>query len=202
MMNVRTFPKPGRLLVALAVAASLAPASAQEPTHAPPPSAPETACIANDRFIVFSRSGDGPGNDIRARALTSRNATPPCVFDETTPDYRVAGTGEAKYALGLRRNFLILDEGTGPSLRWLRVVDLSARREVRRVQYVPEPAPALSRRGVIFSKYLRIARKNDCPNVVKITAQGLTPLYVIKGELSLPALTFRATGHPSCIAGQ
>jgi hypothetical protein len=174
-------------------------AEAQEPLPAP---AAGSSCLENDRFIVISHSGEGAGNQIIVRAksgLAVRNA---CAFNETPADYHLARSGEGKYALGLRRNFLILDEGTGPSLRWLRIVDLSARREVWRVQYVPEPAPRLSGHGVIFSKFLRTARKNDCRNYRRIVSQGFTPLYVIKGEISLPGLIFTAAGPAACLAGQ
>jgi hypothetical protein len=199
MKMTRASRSPWRLCISvLAGFLAVSVAEAQEP---PPAPAAGSSCLENDHFMVISHSGDGIGNQIIARAKSSLAARNACAFNDTPADYHVAQSGEAKYALGLRRNFLILDEGTGPSLRWLRIVDLSARREVWRAQYVPEPAPRLSRHGVIFSKYLRTARKNDCRNYRRIVSQGFTPLYVTKGEISLPDLSFKA-GPAACLAGQ
>jgi hypothetical protein len=164
--------------------------------------APAASCIANNRFIVVSRSGLAPGNDIFIRPTAAQGNTKTCAPGEKPGDFRIAGVGEARHVLALDGNFLILDEGTGPSIRNLLAVDLEARREVWRSRYVPEPAPILSGHKIVFRKFLRLARKSDCRNVRRLVLQSLTPLYVVRGELSLPALAFRATGHPDCIAGQ
>lgn len=184
------------------VAQFLAPASAETASVAPPPPAPGATCVSNDRFIVVSRSADAPGDDILARPAPPRSTPAACAFEEMPEAFRVARAGEAKYVLALEGNFLILDQGTGPSIRNLLLIDLAARRELWRSRHVPEPAPTLSGHSLVFHKYLRMARRKDCRNARRIVLQGLTPLYVVKGELSLPARIFTTTGQPRCIAGQ
>ena len=184
------------------VAQFLAPARAETASVAPAPPAPGAACVSNDQFIVVSRSADAAGDDILARPALPRSTPAVCAFEEMPEAFRVARAGEAKFVLALEGNFLILDQGTGPSIRRLLLVDLAARRELWRSRHVPEPAPTLSGHSLVFQKYLRVARRKDCQNVRRIVLQGLTPLYVVKGEFSLPARVFKATGHPQCIAGQ
>lgn len=197
-----------RQLLAAALLAAFAAGQARASTRArassgdPLSPAPGTSCVANERFVVVSRPGEGPGNDIIARQTTARGSTKACAGGYRPGDTRIARAGEAKYVWGLQGKFLILDEGTGPSIRKLVVVDLARGSEVWSVPYVSEPTPQLSPHGLFFVKYLRIAHKNDCPNAREIVLQGLTPLYVIEGELALPALGFTATGQPRCIAGQ
>jgi len=65
--------------------------------------------------------------------------------------------------LALQGKFLILDEGAGPSIRRLLVVELAEGGEVWSGRYAPEPKPSLSARGLIFYKYLRIAGKKRLP---------------------------------------
>jgi hypothetical protein len=179
----------------IAIADALA-ASGDQPSPAP-----VTSCVTSDNYVVVSRSGDGPGNDIFARQPSGRSAET-CALNWSSEGFRVAKAGEAKSVLALQGKFLILDEGTGPSIRRLLVVDLAKGGEVWSGRYVPEPKPTLSAHGLVFHKYLRTARKNDCRNARKIILQGFTPLYVTKGELFLANLAFRATGQPDCIAGQ
>jgi len=202
MIKVAVPSLPGLLNAAIMATLLMPTARAENALAAAMSPAPAASCIAKDQFIVVSRSGDAPGNDILARPTTSRSTGATCAFVETPETYRVARAGEAKYVLELKENILILDEGTGPSIRSLVIVDLAARRVVWRSQYIPDPAPRLSGDTLVFRKYLRIARKNDCQNVRRIVLQGLTPLYVVKGAFSLPARVFKATGHPHCIAGQ
>ena len=206
-MKVFSPPFPGSRLNSALVATILTtllskPAPVQAGTGGLPFPSPAASCIASDLYHVISRSGGAPGNDIIVRPTAGQENAKTCAPGEEPGDFRVAVAGEARYALALEENFLIMDEGTGPSIRNLLVMDLVARREVWRNLYVPEPAPMLSGHKLVFRKYLRIARKSDCPNVRQIVLQELTPLYVVMGELSLSALAFRATGRPACIAGQ
>jgi hypothetical protein len=191
------------LVAALFLTSAGTPAQAGDPPFSHPlaSSHPVASCIASERYVVVSRSGDGTGNDIFALPASGRLAET-CALNRSPEEFRVAKAGEAKSVLALRGKFLVLDEGTGPSIRRLVVVDLSGAGEVWSAQYVPEPTPDLTPRGLVFHKYLRIARKNDCRNARKIILQGLTPLYVVEGELSLPALAFKATGQARCVAGQ
>lgn len=196
-------PRSAALMVTLfMVAQFLAPASAETASVPSALPASRTTCVSNDRFIVVSRSADAPGDDVLARPAPPRSTPAACAFEETPEAYHVARVGEAKYVLALEGNFLILDQGTGPSIRRLLLVDLAARRELWRSRHVPEPAPTLSGHSLVFQKYLRVARRKDCRNVRRIVLQGLTPLYVVKGELSLPSRVFTTTGQPRCIAGQ
>lgn len=180
----------------------LFPASPLAQPGAPASQGPSASCIASDRYSVDIRPGNGPGYDIVARPIATPRAPGTCDPSQTPADFRVASAGEAKNVLGLRGTYLVLDEGTGPSIRRLLIIDLAKGGEVWSGQYVPEPKPALTPKGVVFRQFLRIARKNDCRNARKIILQGFTPLYVRMGELSLSALAFTATGQPDCIAGQ
>ncbi len=197
----RSWLKP---FLAAAVAATLVQALAHAQTSSGEPLAPRpvASCVANDLYIVVSQSGDGPGNDIFARPAIAQGFIKSCAPGRTPGDFRVARSGEAKTVLALQGQFVIMDEGTGPSIRRLLVVDLARGSEVWSAQYTPEPKPVLSSHSLVFSKYLRVAGKNDCPNTRKIILQGLTPLYVVDGALSLPSLIYEATGQPRCIAGQ
>ena len=157
-------------------------------------------CITNDQFIVISQSADTVGDDIIARRKSTHGANTSCKIDSEPGDYRIAKAGEAKYALGLIQNFLVIDQGTGPSMRQLSIVNLSTQRQVWSSIYADEPK--ILSRGIRFKKYLREGNRKICSNFSKIVSQNWTPLYVVPGEVSLPDLTFKALEKPSCIAGQ
>ena len=192
---------PASQLAALVGALLLSAARAPAQTGDPQSLDPAISCIASNNYVVVSRTGDEPGKDIFARPA-SENSAKSCNLSQSPGWYHVVKAGEAKSALALQGKFLILDEGTGPSIRRLLIVDLAKARAVWSARYAPEPTPELSSHGLVFRKYLRTARKKDCRNAQKIILQGFTPLYVINGKLSFPDLAFRATGQPHCIAGQ
>lgn len=209
MTTIRLFPAlpPLRRLCltarsfTLAAATFMSAADSLAASCDPPLPVPVATCVSNESYVIVSRSGDGPGKDISARPGPQRSAES-CDPNQSPDEYRIATAGEAKTVLALQGKFLILDEGTGPSIRRLLAIDMAKGREVWSGRYTPEPKPALLAQGFVFNKYLRIARKKDCRNAHKIILQGFTPLYVVMGKLSLTTLAFRTTGQPHCIAGQ
>jgi hypothetical protein len=162
-----------------------------------------TECIENENFLVITRGGSGVGDDIVARKKSAPHAGSPCVFNVQPSDYRIAKLGDAKYVLALQGQLLILDEGTGPSLRDLSVVDLSKDKKVWSGQYYDEQEKVnVTPQGVTFWKYLHEAKKEECKDYQNVTAQSFTPLMVVKGTLTFPDFQFKQTGAEKCIIGQ
>ena len=158
------------------------------------------ACVANDQYIVISQSADAVGDRIVARRKPTHEAKASCKINNDPGDYIVARAGEAKYIIGLIQNFLVLDQGTGPSGRRLSIVNLSTQRQIWSSIYAEEPK--IVDRNIKFIKYLREGNKKICSNFSEIVSQNWTPLYVVPAEISLPDLTFRTLAKPSCIGGQ
>ena len=181
------------LFIALETCALAAPDS----TH---PSNSTPVCVANDQYIVISQSSDAVGDRIVARRKSTHEAKASCKINNDPGDYIVARAGEAKYIIGLIQNFLVLDQGTGPSGRRLSIVNLSTQRQIWSSIYAEEPK--IVDRNIKFIKYLREGNKKICSNFSEIVSQNWTPLYVVPAEISLPDLTFRTLAKPSCIGGQ
>jgi hypothetical protein len=159
--------------------------------------------IENENFLVITRGGSGVGDDIVARKKSAPHTGSPYVFNVQPSDYRIAKLGDAKYVLALQGQLLILDEGTGPSLRDLSVVDLSKDKKVWSGQYYDEQEKVnVTPQGVTFWKYLHEAMKEECKDYQNVTAQSFTPLMVVKGTLTFPDFQFKQTGAEKCIIGQ
>lgn len=157
-------------------------------------------CIENSIYFVISRSANTVGDDISVRAKSVPDSKYQCRADKEISHYRVANAGEAKYVLGLIDNFLILDQGTGPSSRRLSIINLSTRHELWSGDYANDPS--IVKNSIRFLKYLRNGDKRICPNYSKIVSENWTPIFVVPSEIKLPDLTVRMIGPPKCIASQ
>jgi hypothetical protein len=160
-------------------------------------------CTENESFIVSARDGADVGSQIIVRKKSDPHAKIKCAFSPQPSDYIAAKNGEAKYVLSLQGNFLILDQGTGPSPRGLSVIDLPRRKQVWSGEYYDEEAGVrVEPQGIIFWRALGEAKPADCPDYRKITAQSFTPILVVKGILGFSDFRFKPTSAKKCVIGQ
>jgi hypothetical protein len=160
-------------------------------------------CTENESFIVSARDGADVGSQIIVRKKSDPHAKIKCAFSPQPSDYIAAKNGEAKYVLSLQGNFLILDQGTGPSPRGLSVIDLPHRKQVWSGEYYDEEAGVrVEPQGIIFWRALGEAKPADCPDYRKITAQSFTPILVVKGILGFSDFRFKPTSAKKCVIGQ
>lgn len=159
------------------------------------------ACHTNDRFVVITRTADMvAGEEIIVRQQSVAGEKNQCNYPLMPSDFRAAKFGEAKYFVAILQNLLILDQGTGPSLRNISIINMSNGREVWKAPYCDELK--FKDKKVNILNFVRFGTKRICSNYSSIIKENWTPLYVIPTEFSLSSLKAKATGPSFCVRGQ
>jgi len=159
------------------------------------------ACHTNDRFVVITRTADMvAGEEIIVRQQSVSEEKNQCNYPLKPSDFRAAKFGEAKYFVAMRQNLLILDQGTGPSLRNISIINMSNGHEIWKALYCDELKFKDMKINIL--KFVRFGTKKICANYNSIIKDNWTPLYVIPTEFSLSSLKAKATSSGFCVKGQ
>ena len=135
------------------------------------------------------------GSDLFVRdALGSR-----CDADSLPGDFVWRNRGEADYFLGIRGSVLFIDQGTGPDLRGLTLVDLRTRRVLVSTGYVGDVMRGRQSRTVAIWQGAELLEPGKgCPTPPISMPPGVDSLYWV--DLRTGKLTF--AGRTRCAVRQ
>ena len=129
----------------------------------------------------------------------------PCSMDRKTAS-NIISTGETEgnnFFGGIYKNFLFIDQGTGPDGRILSVYDLNTKRLILFTEYSD---PNIQSGVLTFYKTLvpdpGVIKNIPCPDAEKWRDQGLTVLYEQKESYTLDTETRVPIDEYRCKAGQ
>ena len=129
----------------------------------------------------------------------------PCDLDKRDASH-IIGTGETEgnnFFAGVYKNYLFIDQGTGPDQRILSVYDLSRKKLILLTEYSD---PELKEGALTYYKTLvpdpGVIENIPCPDAQKWKEQGLTVLYEQKEIFTLDTETRLPIREYRCRAGQ
>lgn len=133
------------------------------------------------------------------------SAGDPCGIDRKNASH-IIGTGETEgnnFFAGIYKNYLFIDQGTGPDLRILSVYNLDLKKLILFTEYSD---PELKKGVLTYYKTLvpdpGVIADIPCPDAGKWTEQGLTVLYEQKESFTLQSETRAPEPEYRCRAGQ
>lgn len=171
----------GTLLIAASGVAIAAPA---KPT-----------CAESAEYLVIARErSDAPGSDFLIRKKSPAAKPAACVFKPQAGDMRYPKSAdEAAYLMGVHKNRMVLDNGTG-ALRTIVVVDLATGKALlQQVSYQP---PVLADGKVTFYDDGPQGTRAKCPELT----DDLLPNSKLEPEkiLDVETLSIKPTGKIVC----
>lgn len=144
---------------------------------------PGLECHKTKGFMVVGRGVvDAVGTDFLIKPMAKKNLSSPCEYSVQPGDFEIPNE-TAEYFLGLQRDLLILDSGTGPSPRSLIIWDIAKRKKVYAGSY-SEPLK-ISPSKLVFWMESTPATEINCPEKSRWQADGLGAAIETKVKLSL-----------------
>lgn len=129
----------------------------------------------------------------------------PCKLDRKTSSHIISTgeTAESNFFAGLYKDYLFIDQGTGPDQRILSIYNLLDKKLILFTQY---SSPSLKDGVITFYKTLvpdpGVIENIPCPDAQKWIDQGLTVLYEQKETFVLETKTRAPIREYRCRAGQ
>ena len=164
------------------------------------------ACYAFADYVVRTRPHEAaPGEDVLVFRRRGGDARAQCdgapgdaLFAETTPD-------RAGYFFGLVGDHLLLDEGTGPNGRTVRVVDLASGAVLHEARY--EEPITVSDGGLVYGMEPEVAESLEevqalgveCPEAETWFGEGLSVGLSPQVRYDFAARTAEPTGAVLCV---
>jgi len=159
-------------------------------------------CYDSARYHVIAQDlDDGPGQRIAVLARKPGDATPACSAAQAKALPALA-VPEESYAVGLKQDFLLLDQGTGPDGRELLLWDLRSARVAWRSAYDEllheQRADAL----VFWRPEKKAADEAGCPQLRQWRKESLGAVMEQQVRLTLADLSVSPLGRWRCVAQQ
>lgn len=129
----------------------------------------------------------------------------PCNLDRKTASHIISTgeTAESNFFAGLYKDYLFIDQGTGPDQRILSIYNLLDKELILFTEY---SSPSLKDGVITFYKTLvpdpGVIENIPCPEAQKWIDQGLTVLYEQKETFTLETKTRAPIREYRCRAGQ
>ncbi len=157
---------------------------------------PNLECHKTKDFMIVERSVfDAVGTDFLIKPRAKKNLSSPCEYSVQPGDFEILNE-TAEYFLGLQRDLLILDSGTGPSPRSLIIWDIAKRKKVYAGSY-SEPIK-ISPSKLVFWMESTLATEKNCPEKSRWQADGLGAAIETKVKLSLPDFKINKLSNTRC----
>ena len=163
-----------------------------------------TAYLFENYEIKVEPSPQQQGMNIFLYAPETSNGNP-CDLDKRNASH-IIGTGETEgnnFFEGVYKNYLFIDQGTGPDQRILSVYDLNQKKLILLTEYSD---PELKDGVLNYYKTLvpkpGVIENIPCPDAEKWKEQGLTILYEQKETFTLETQIRLPINEYRCRAGQ
>ena len=159
-------------------------------------------CYVYDRYIFKTVSS--PGNGVYINVYQNSSGKPTAKVCETGPakSYLVVKDSDSQFFNGLVGDKLIIDDGTGPDTRKLRIVDLRTKKTVFTAN-VHETGEITGKRFLTFSEISKTKRPlGECSQAKEWKNSGFSIGWVREVKLNLGTLKKTAAEKISCAAFQ
>lgn len=161
------------------------------------------ACFDNEQYHVVAQDlDDGPGQRIAVFRRAASGALPPCAATPAKASPPALAVPEESYAVGLKQDFLLLDQGTGPNGRELLLWDLRSARVAWRSPF-DELLPERSSDTLRFWRPEKTpADEARCPQLRQWRRESLGAQMQQQVRVHLPDLSVQPLGRWRCSATQ
>lgn len=161
----------------------------------------ELKCHYNAGYLVVEKPrGSEVGTDILVQRRTDAAATPECAYAKADGDFELS-TEDPIYYLGLTGNFLLLDEGTAPPPRGLKVYDLVQSAMVYSDQY-NRPVEIGEGTLTYWQPTKTAPTAENCPDLATLKENGLGAGIERRVKLDVATQTLEVLGETRCSARQ
>lgn len=158
----------------------------------------------NPNYFVVSKSlGSETGTDILIKYKNS-NKNISCDYKVDETDFEIKNNGNAQYFYTINKNLLILDSGTGPSIRGVAIYNLDTRKKVFDDIYSPDGMSNLlvdiknSTMTYWFPNLKQSITKQNC----SLPSTSLSRVIVSHILLDLSTLIKKDLKEDKCVYGQ
>ncbi len=159
-------------------------------------------CYIYDRYVFKTVSSPGNGVYINVYQNNSGKLTAKVCETGLAKPYLVVKDSDSQFFNGSVGDKLIIDDGTGPDIRILRIVDLKTKKTVFTAD-VHETGKITGKRFLTFSEISKTKRPSgECPQSKEWKNSGLSIGWVREVKLDLRTLKKSAAGKISCAAFQ
>lgn len=162
-------------------------------------SAYETECHDSERHFVITRGRANVGEDILVKPKAP-GQTIRCHYVVAQGDVEFTGENPT-YFLGIEGDFLVLDEGTAPPPRGLKIYDLVGKEFVYADTY-NRPLEITGGSIVYWQALPTPANASNCPEYAQYTSQGLGAGLEREVVFAFSTLKASTTGKERCSARQ
>jgi hypothetical protein len=173
--------------------------AAQEKAAAEQALAARTKCgIFGNYFAVTFDHESAVGQDILVRDTAGAEAA--CTFAVAEGDFSLVNS-DPQYLKGVAGKAVVVDVGTGPSGRSLRIYDLTDKSLVTEKQYFGEmkiASTTLTYLGLAKEK----ASKKNCKEYDELTKDGGTANLVVEKNVNLETYSVKEGKTTKCVGGQ
>lgn len=156
-------------------------------------------CHDEGRYRVIARPTDAVGTDFLVKRHLRGRSLPPCRYLPRPGDIEIPNE-DAEYFLGLQGDFLVLDSGTAPEPRGLRIWDLAKRQKVYSGSY-SQPV-TIDAGGVRFWQETGPASDAACPQAAHWREQHLGAAMEAEVRMGFADLRVVPLGPTRCSARQ
>ena len=164
------------------------------------------ACYAFARYVVRARPREAAaGEDVVAYRRAPGDARAQCDGPVREAVFAAVSPSEASHFFGLVGDLLLLDEGTGPNSRTVRVVDLTSARVVHEAAY--EEPVQIEEGALVYGMEPEVTRSMEeiaalgveCPEAAVWLSEGLGVGLSPQVRYDLAARSATPTGEVLCV---
>lgn len=164
-------------------------------------SAGDLKCHYNAGYFVVERPrGTEVGVDILVKRRMDATPVPECTYAKAEGDFELR-VQEPIYYLGLTGNFMLLDEGTAPPPRGLKVYDLTLNEMVYSDQY-NRPVEVGESAFTYWQPTKTAPTTENCPDLETLRENGLGAGIERRVKLDLPTQKLTDLNEMRCSARQ
>jgi hypothetical protein len=163
-------------------------------------------CYAFDRYVVRTRPREAaPGEDVLVFRRSGGDARAQCDGPPGEAAFAAASPERAGFFFGLAGDLLLLDEGSGPNGRTVRVVDLTTGQAVHEAAY--EEPIQIEGGALVYGMEPEVVETMDaiasygveCPEAPVWLSEGLAVGLSPQIRFDLAARTSQETGEVLCV---
>ena len=152
--------------------------------------------MESPEYFVIDNNPGLPGLDVVAKHKKDASETMPCVNVVASSDV-VIQNDLPEFVLGLAENFLIVDSGTAPPPRGLKIYDMDAQSSTYSDTYSP-PISIATGTVTYWASTKQVVTTANCPGLDQYTADGLGAVIASHVVLNLSALSKKELGEYRC----